>query len=79
MHLVDLAGSERMQSTGATGDRLKEAGAINQSLLTLGNVIRYPKTLYNLNTSDHFHKFSQKYFLTYPEMALHFEVRIVDL
>ena len=31
--------SERAESTGATGDRLKEGAAINQSLSTLGNVI----------------------------------------
>ena len=37
--LVDLAGSERAESTGATGDRLKEGSAINQSLSALGNVI----------------------------------------
>lgn len=37
--LVDLAGSERAGSTGATGDRLKEGCAINQSLSALGNVI----------------------------------------
>ena len=36
---VDLAGSERAESTGATGDRLKEGCAINQSLSALGNVI----------------------------------------
>ncbi|KAJ8308377.1 hypothetical protein KUTeg_013251 [Tegillarca granosa] len=39
INLVDLAGSERADSTGATGDRLKEGSAINQSLSTLGNVI----------------------------------------
>ncbi|XP_041350719.1 kinesin-like protein KIF28P [Gigantopelta aegis] len=39
INLVDLAGSERANSTGATGDRLKEGSAINQSLSTLGNVI----------------------------------------
>ncbi|KAJ3134044.1 Kinesin-like protein kif3a [Geranomyces variabilis] len=39
IHLVDLAGSERANSTGATGTRLKEGSSINQSLLTLGNVI----------------------------------------
>eukprot|EP01147_Barroeca_monosierra_P010210 gene10210-2367_t len=39
INLVDLAGSERAESTGATGDRLKEGAAINQSLSTLGNVI----------------------------------------
>nr|XP_022300390.1 kinesin-like protein KIF28P isoform X2 [Crassostrea virginica] len=39
VNLVDLAGSERAESTGATGDRLKEGSAINQSLSTLGNVI----------------------------------------
>ena len=31
--------SERADSTGATGDRLKEGSAINQSLSSLGNVI----------------------------------------
>ncbi|KAJ3159559.1 Kinesin-like protein kif3a [Geranomyces michiganensis] len=39
IHLVDLAGSERANSTGATGTRLKEGSSINQSLLSLGNVI----------------------------------------
>ncbi|XP_033624378.1 kinesin-like protein KIF28P [Asterias rubens] len=39
VNLVDLAGSERAESTGATGDRLKEGAAINQSLSSLGNVI----------------------------------------
>lgn len=39
INLVDLAGSERAKSTGATGDRLKEGSAINQSLLSLGSVI----------------------------------------
>ena len=34
-----LALSERAESTGATGDRLKEGAAINQSLSSLGNVI----------------------------------------
>lgn len=36
---MDLAGSERADSTGATGERLKEAGNINKSLLTLSIVI----------------------------------------
>ncbi|CAG2218584.1 Kinesin heavy chain,Kinesin-like protein KIN-14Q,Kinesin-like protein KIF18B,Kinesin-like protein KIF3B,Kinesin-like protein KIN-12D,Kinesin-like protein KIN-7I,Chromosome-associated kinesin KIF4,Kinesin-like protein KIN-12B,Kinesin-like protein KIN-12E,Kinesin-like protein 5,Kinesin-II 85 kDa subunit,Kinesin-II 95 kDa subunit,Kinesin-like protein KIF15-A,Kinesin-related protein 3,Kinesin-like protein unc-104,Kinesin-like protein KIF18A,Kinesin-like protein KIN-14P,Kinesin-1 heavy chain,Kinesin-like protei len=40
VNLVDLAGSERADSTGATGDRLKEGSAINKSLSTLGNVIK---------------------------------------
>ncbi|XP_076911441.1 kinesin-like protein KIN-12B [Bidens hawaiensis] len=39
MNLVDLAGSERQKSTGAAGDRLKEAGNINRSLSQLGNLI----------------------------------------
>ena len=37
---MDLAGSERVGDTGAEGVRLKEAGQINKSLLTLGNVIK---------------------------------------
>ena len=39
LHLVDLAGSECVARSGATGDRKREAGNINQSLLTLGRVI----------------------------------------
>ncbi len=39
IHLVDLAGSERANATGATGQRLKEGGHINKSLVTLGSVI----------------------------------------
>lgn len=34
-----LTGSERADSTGATGDRLKEGANINKSLSSLGNVI----------------------------------------
>lgn len=34
--IVDLAGSERVTNTGTTGDRLKEAGSINKSLMVLG-------------------------------------------
>ena len=37
--LIDLAGSERANSTGATGQRLKEGANINKSLTTLGKVI----------------------------------------
>ena len=39
INLVDLAGSERAESTGATGDRLKEGSNINRSLSILGKVI----------------------------------------
>ncbi|TYZ58847.1 hypothetical protein PybrP1_000483 [[Pythium] brassicae (nom. inval.)] len=39
INLIDLAGSERAASTGATGSRLKEGAAINQSLSSLGNCI----------------------------------------
>eukprot|EP00040_Diaphanoeca_grandis_P029731 m.174695 g.174695 ORF g.174695 m.174695 type:complete len:1087 (-) comp31780_c0_seq1:653-3913(-) len=34
--IVDLAGSERYKKTDATGERIKEAGTINTSLMTLG-------------------------------------------
>jgi len=39
LNLVDLAGSESVRHTGATGDRQKEGGIINKSLLFLSLVI----------------------------------------
>lgn len=39
MNLVDLAGSENIGRSGAADKRAREAGMINQSLLTLGRVI----------------------------------------
>uniref|UniRef100_A0A087XLK3 Kinesin-like protein n=1 Tax=Poecilia formosa TaxID=48698 RepID=A0A087XLK3_POEFO len=46
--LCDLAGSERCSRTHNTGERLKEAGNINSSLLTLGKCINAMK----LNQND---------------------------
>lgn len=37
--IVDLAGSERARNTATTGDRLKEAGNINKSLMVLGQCL----------------------------------------
>ena len=39
-HIIDLAGSERQKKTGTIGDRTKEAGSINKSLLNLSIVIQ---------------------------------------
>ncbi len=39
LNLVDLAGSENVGRSGALDKRAREAGSINQSLLTLGRVI----------------------------------------
>jgi centromeric protein E len=39
LNLVDLAGSESVKHTGAIGQRAKEGGKINQSLLSLSRVI----------------------------------------
>lgn len=39
LNLVDLAGSECVGRSGAKDQRAREAGNINQSLLTLGRVI----------------------------------------
>ena len=39
IYIVDLAGSERIKVSGASGDRLAEANAINKSLSALGLVL----------------------------------------
>jgi hypothetical protein len=48
LYLVDLAGSESVRLTGSSGQRVKESGRINQSLLSLGRVIH---SLYAQNAS----------------------------
>lgn len=40
LSFCDLAGSERHSKTQTVGDRIKEAGNINTSLLTLGRCIK---------------------------------------
>eukprot|EP01062_Namystynia_karyoxenos_P039538 TRINITY_DN2871_c0_g1_i1.p1 TRINITY_DN2871_c0_g1~~TRINITY_DN2871_c0_g1_i1.p1 ORF type:complete len:1552 (+),score=670.31 TRINITY_DN2871_c0_g1_i1:90-4745(+) len=40
LNLVDLAGSEKVSFSGATGEKLKEAIAINKSLSSLSNVVK---------------------------------------
>ena len=44
LSFCDLAGSERIKKTMNTGDRQKEAGNINTSLLVLGRCIKAIRT-----------------------------------
>lgn len=39
LSIVDLAGSERISNTSSSGDRRKEAGSINKSLMCLGQCL----------------------------------------
>lgn len=39
LSIVDLAGSERSKFTQTSGERLKEAGSINRSLMVLGQCL----------------------------------------
>jgi kinesin family protein 22 len=39
LYIIDLAGSENNKKTGNQGIRLKESGAINNSLFALGKVV----------------------------------------
>ena len=43
LSFCDLAGSERQAKTNTTGDRIKEAGNINTSLLSLGRCMKVLK------------------------------------
>ncbi|KAH9380626.1 hypothetical protein HPB48_020895 [Haemaphysalis longicornis] len=63
VNLVDLAGSERADSTKATGQRLKEGGHINKSLVTLGTVI---SALAELSTSHS----KKRVFIPYRDSVL---------
>ncbi|XP_077359029.1 kinesin-like protein KIF20B isoform X3 [Festucalex cinctus] len=51
--LCDLAGSERCSRTNNTGERLKEAGNINSSLLALGKCINAMRVKQNSNLQRH--------------------------
>ena len=50
--------SERADATGATGQRLKEGGSINKSLVSLGNVISLLGEFINTNTVFFHHSIS---------------------
>ncbi len=50
MSIVDLAGAERAGKTKVVGDRLKEAGGINKSLLVLGRCLHAIQ--YNQRNAD---------------------------
>ena len=39
-HIIDLAGSEKQNKTGTNGERIRESGSINKSLLNLSIVIK---------------------------------------
>ncbi|CAH1982263.1 unnamed protein product [Acanthoscelides obtectus] len=68
IHLVDLAGSERADSTGATGQRLKEGAHINKSLVTLGSVI---SALAELSSEQKGEKSEKKnFFIPYRDSVL---------
>ncbi|MED6280867.1 hypothetical protein CHARACLAT_015398 [Characodon lateralis] len=53
LSLCDLAGSERCSRTHNTGERLKEAGNINGSLLTLGKCINAMRLNQNAKFQHH--------------------------
>ena len=66
LNLVDLAGSENARQTSAAGVRLREAGNINKSLLTLSRVIHQisSKTKAHVNFRD-----SKLTFILKPSLA----------
>ena len=49
--IVDLAGSERSSRTGVNGDRMKEAGQINNDLMNLMMVLKDMSTGASVNPS----------------------------
>lgn len=59
MSLCDLAGSERCTKTDSAGDRLKEAGNINNSLLILGKCIAALKHNQNLKMKQNYIPFRE--------------------
>ncbi|KNC56173.1 kinesin family member 1B [Thecamonas trahens ATCC 50062] len=67
INLIDLAGSERQNKTGASGQRLKEGSAINQSLTALGNVI---ETLADLSQLDEAKRAHSKRVVPYRDSKL---------
>ncbi|GFS00547.1 kinesin-like protein [Elysia marginata] len=59
LSLVDLAGSERTNRTKNSGDRLKEAGNINQSLMVLRNCLEILRDNQKSGVAKHVMKFAE--------------------
>lgn len=54
-NLIDLAGSEKQKFTSTVGERTKEAGNINKSLMNLGHVIKSLVDKSENNKKSHIH------------------------
>ena len=68
LNLVDLAGSENARQTSAAGVRLREAGNINKSLLTLSRVIQQISSTNSTNAHVNFRD-SKLTFILKPSLA----------
>uniref|UniRef100_A0A6B2KWP8 Kinesin motor domain-containing protein n=1 Tax=Arcella intermedia TaxID=1963864 RepID=A0A6B2KWP8_9EUKA len=72
LHMIDLAGSERQKGTQSSGTQLREASHINNTLTSLGKVIR---RLVSLEKSANDPSSTAKPYVSYRESKLTFLLR----
>lgn len=86
---MDLAGSENIGRSGAVDKRAREAGNINQSLLTLGRVItalveRAPHVPYRysiarkFSTGEKFHHLPMTFLFALVKKFFHYNISVVQ-